>query len=82
MRITVQQLELATKVLLQAQYGLAVLTILCVLPGVLSAFGLEGSGLLQGSALALAILALARERVNGWIVGLALKQVREGRQRP
>lgn len=82
MRITVQKLELATKALLQAQYGLAVLTILCTLPGVLSAFGLEGSGLLQGSALSLALLVLARERVNDWVIGLALKQVSEDRQRP
>jgi len=82
MRITVQKLELATKVLLQAQYGLAVLTILSALPGVLSSFGLDGAGVLQASAMSLAILVLVRERVSGWIIGLAMKQVREGRQRP
>lgn len=82
MRITVQKLELVTKVLLQAQYGLAVLTILAALPGVLASFGFKGTDVLQALAMSLAILVLARERVNGWILGLAMKQVREGRQRP
>ncbi len=74
---SLKQLEEFTKILTKAAYVLAVVTILCTIPGLLASLGFDDSGPLALLAFLLAVFVLARDKLQDLIIHTALKQVRE-----